>query len=173
MKILLVLYSILILAGCTSKKELSREEAFKLLQQEKHYPKVIDYDISRSDPTAAKKVLNAGLESAGLVIVQRTQKLGDVGKPLISFTEKAQPYLLETPEKDKVLDVQKVKIADTDLVEVTGVKTESDGKNAVVEYATAYKNVTPFSALTTINFNQRTTHKARFSLFDDGWRLEK
>jgi hypothetical protein len=114
------------------------------------------------------------LEKEGLVTVQRTQKLGDVGQPLIQFTEKAQPYLLHTPEKEKATDVQKVKIADEDLVEITGIKTENDGKDALVEYTTAYKNTTPFSALMPVDFSdKRNVRKARFSLTDNGWKLEK
>jgi len=132
----------LLIAGCTTQ-ELSREEAFRLLQQKEQYPKVIDYDIYCSDPKYAKKAIDAGLEKEGLVTVQRTQKLADVGKPLVQFTPKAQAYLLATPPKDKAVDVQRVKVADADLVEVTGVKTENDGKNAVVEYTTVYKNITP------------------------------
>jgi hypothetical protein len=162
----------LLIAGCTSK-ELSREEAFRLLQQQDQYPRIIDYDIYCSDPTYAKKAIDAGLEKEGLLIVQRTQKLADVGKPLIGFTEKAKPYLLATPPRDKAADVQKVKVADADLVEVTAVQTENDGKSAVVEFTTAYKNRTPFSVLTTIDFSGKATRKARLSLFDDGWRLQK
>jgi len=80
----------LLLTGCTSK-ELSREEAFRLLQQGKQFPRIIAYDIYRSDPQYARAVLDAGLEIEGLVTVQRTQKLADIGKPLIEFTAKAKP----------------------------------------------------------------------------------
>ncbi len=163
---------LIIIAGCKSK-ELSREEAFRLIQQKEKYPKVIDFDIYCSDPKYAKKAMDAGLKVQGLVTIQHTQKLADVGKPLIKFTSKAQAYLLSTPSKDKAIDVQKVKIADADLAEVTGIKTENDGKNAVAEFTTTYKNITPFSALTTINFNKKSAHKVRFSLYDDGWKLEK
>lgn len=175
MKKLTIILSIfyLLIAGCTSNKDLSREEAFRLIQQQEQYPKVIDFDVYCSDPKYAKKAIDAGLEKEGLVTVQRTQKLADVGKPLVQFTAKAQPYLLATPPKDKAVNIQRVKVADADLIEVTGVKTENDGKNAVVEYTTAYKNITPFSALSTINFDGKATRKARFSLYDDGWRLEK
>ncbi len=162
----------LLIAGCASK-ELSREEALKIIKQNNQYPKVIDYDIYCSDPAVAKEVIDAGLEKEGLVTVQRTQKLGDVGKPLIQFTSKAQSYLLPTPEKDKAIHVQKVKLADEDLVEVTGIKTMEDGKQTVAEYTTAYKNISSFSALTDINFNKTATHKVNFTLYDDGWRLEK
>jgi len=75
------------------------------------------------------------------------QKLGDVGKPIIQLTDKAQPYLLTTPEKDKSINIQKVKLAEEQLKQVTGIKTMDDGKSAVAEYTTTYKNVTPFSSL--------------------------
>ncbi len=108
-----------------------------------------------------------------MVTVQRTQKLGDAGKPLIEFTSKAQPYLMPTSEKDKTIHVQKVKLADEDIVEITGIKSTEDGKRVVVEYSTAYKNVSGFSTLTNINFKQSITRKANFALYDDGWKLEK
>ncbi len=172
-KLTIILLITGLISGCNSKKELSREEASRIIKEDMKYPKVIDYDIYCSDPEAAKKAIDAGLETAGLVTVQRTQKLGDAGKPLIDFTSKAQPYLLPMPEKDKALQVQKVKLADEDLVEVTGIKATEDGKQAVAEYTTAYKNISGFSALTNINFNQSATHKANFTLYDDGWKLEK
>ncbi len=145
----------LLIVGCTSNKELSREEAFQLLQQSKQYPQLIDYDIYCGDPQQAKKVVDAGLESSGLLTVQRTQKLGDAGSPLIHFTDKAQAYLLPTPESDKSSNIQKVKLADEELVEVTGIKTGQSGKDAVVEYTTTYKNLTPFSVLIPTDFQKK------------------
>lgn len=125
------------------------------------------------DPQYAKKVLDAGLEAQGLLTVQRTQKLGDIGSPLIHFKDKARAYLLPTPESDKSSNIQKVKLADEELVEVTGIKAGQSGKDAVVEFTTAYKNLTPFSVLVPTNFKQQATRKANFALYDDGWRLEK
>lgn len=161
------------LSGCSNNKELSREEAINLIREEMEYPKVIDYDIYCGDPEFAKKVLDAGLETQGLVTVQRTRKLGDVEKPIIQFSSEAQPYLLPTPEKDKSINVQKVKLAEEELQEVTGVKITNDGKSAVAEYTITYKDVTPFSTLVNTNFKEKDTYTANFSLYDDGWRLEK
>lgn len=169
--ILITIYAV-ILGGCTSK-ELSREEAFKLIQQGKNYPQLLDYDIYCGDPQHAKKVIDAGLEAQGLLTVQRTQKLGDIGSPLIHFTDKARAYLLPTSESNKSSNIQKVKVADEELVEVTGIKTGQLGKDAVVEFTTAYKNLTPFSVLVPTNFKQQATRKANFALYDDGWKLEK
>lgn len=162
----------LIIAGCTSK-ELSREEAFQLIREDQQYPRVVDYDIYCSDPQHARAALDAGLEKEGLVTVLKTQKLGDVGKPLIEFTSKAQPYLLATSPKNKETDIQKVKLAEEELVEVTDITTESDGKSAVVEYSTAYKNVTPFTALQQSRFQEKMSQKAYFSLEGNTWKLEK
>jgi hypothetical protein len=158
--------------GC-SPEELSKEEALQIIRQQAPYPRIVDHDIYASDPQHAKKAMDAGLENKGLVTVQQTQKLGNVGTPLVRFTDKAQPYLVATPEKDKAIDVQKVKLADEDLVEVTAVSTENGGKSAMVEYTTAYQNITPFSALTTIDFTTKATRKARFRLGNEGWQLEK
>ncbi len=174
MKILTaILLTAFVISGCTSKVELSREEASSMIKDALKYPRVLDYDIYSADPEFVKMAIDKGLDKERLVTVQSTKKLGDVGKPLVEFTSKAQPYLLPTSEKDKAIHVQKVKLADEDLVEVTGIKTTEDGKQAVAEYTTAYKNVSGFSALTDINFNKTATHKANFALYDDGWRLEK
>ncbi len=163
-----------LLTACSNdNKNLSREEAMNLLKQQSTYPKVVDYDIFCGDPEFAKKVLGAGLESKGLLTVQRTQKLSDVGKPIIELSAKAEPYLLPTPEKDKSINIQKVKLAEEQIKEVTGIKMMDDGKSAVAEYTTTYKNVTPFSSLVNTDFSKEDTHQAYFALYDDGWRLEK
>lgn len=163
-----------LLTACSNdNKNLSREEATNLLKQQTIYPKVVDYDIFCGDPAFAKKVLDAGLESKGLLTVQRTQKLNEAGKPLIQISDKAEPYLLPTSEKDKSINIQKVKLAEEQLKEVTGIKMMDDGKSAVAEYTTTYKNVTPFSSLVNTDFSKEDTHQAYFALYDDGWRLEK
>lgn len=169
--IFVTIYAV-ILGGCTSK-ELSREEALNLIRQEMHYPKVFDFEINRVDQNQARKVLDAELEAKGLVTVQRTQKLLDIGKPLIHFTDKAKPFFLPLPQNENPEKVQVVKLADEELAEVTGIKTSGNRKNAVVEYTTAYNDITPFAALVNRDFNKKEVHKAYFSLYDEGWRYEK
>lgn len=161
-------------SSCSNKsQDLSRKEALILIKQEEGYPKVVDYDIFCGDPEFAKKVLDVGLDALGLVIVQRSQKLSEVGNPLIRFSEKSQPYLLPTPDEDKSVKIQKVKLAEEELLEVTGVKMLNGNKSAIAEYTTSYINVTPFSGLVKTDFNEKVNHTAHFSLYDDGWRLEK
>lgn len=160
------------LAACSADK-FDRDKALKLLQDRKLYPNVISYEVFTADPVHARRVLDAGLESSGMLTVQRIQKMMDIGKPIITFTNKAKPYLLPTPEKDRKSDIQLVKIADQELEEITGVQLLDDEKHAVVEYKTSFKNITPFSVLSNLKLNEKNTYKAYFSLYDDGWRLEE
>jgi hypothetical protein len=162
-----------ILSGCNQAPELSKDEALQIINKELNYPKVIDYDIFCSDPAHAKNILDAGLETSGMVTVQKAQKLKDIGKPLVQLTEKANPYLLLTPEKDKALDVQKVKVADEEVKDLS-INPDGANKNIVwVEYTTVYKNITPFSVLMKRNLNEPIRHKVQFSLTDNGWILQK
>jgi len=159
----------LLVIGC-GPKELSRSEAKQLLIESKTYPKVIDYDIYCSDGRVANKVAGGQLEQNGFVVVSKV-RTGD--KPFFTFTEKASPFLLETSQRDKEVDIQKVKLADEILVEVTGITSAEDGKKAVVEYTTRIENISPFAALLDREIKSAATRKANFTLYDDGWRLEK
>ncbi len=80
--------------------------------------------------------------------------------------------LTSTPESDKSSNIQKVKLADEEVVEVTGIKAGQSGKDAVVEYTTTYKNLTPFSVLVPTDFKKKVTRKRNFSLYEDEWKLE-
>jgi hypothetical protein len=91
----------------------------------------------------------------------------------VTFTSKAEFYLLERLKKDKANDVQKVKFADTELVEVNNIRTNKAGNKAVVNYATAFKHVTPFATIKVDDFfNKTKTNKACFAFGDEGWKLE-
>jgi hypothetical protein len=161
------------LSGCNQAPKLTQDEALKIINIELKYPRVIDYDIFCSDPAQAKSLLDAGLETSGMVTVQKAQKLKDIGKPLVQLTEKANTYLLVTSDKDKALDVQKVKVADEEVKDLS-INLDGENKNVVwVEYTTAYKNITPFSVLMKRNLNEQVRHKVQFSLTDNGWILQK
>lgn len=159
--------------GCTSSGKPSKEEVMQILKKELNYPKVVGFDIYCSDPAFSQKLLDAGLETNGLVTVQKTQKLKDAGRPLISFTGKAQQYLLPTSEKDKALDIQKVKIADEEINDI-GINPDPENKKSVwVEYTTVFRNVTPFSVLLKKDLKKPIPHKIQFSRTEDGWMLQK
>jgi hypothetical protein len=168
-----ILIAGLLLSGCGSK-ELTRDEALQIIKKERNYPHVLDYDIFCSDPSHAKKVLDKGLEAAGMVIVHRTLKFKDVGvKPIIEFTDKAKPYLLTTSKEDQSAKIQKVKIADEDISEVTAIVPDKSNNTAVVEYTIIYKNITPFSVLMKKDLKQPDKQTAYFALSDKGWIIPK
>ncbi len=168
---------ILLLAGvtlseCNYAQEPTKDEVLQVLNKELEYPRVVDYEIFCSDPEHARKLVDAGLETNGLVLVQKTQKLRDTGKALVQFTEKANPYLLPTPEKDKALDIQKVKIADEEISEIR-ISQDGDNSNIVwVEYTSVYKNITPFSVLMKKGLNDPAKRKVKLSSSEDGWVLQ-
>lgn len=162
---------LLFMTACSNGAKLEKEEAATIIREEKGYPKVFEYDLNMTDPQSARKLLDAGLEDEGLVTIDRKQKMIDIGKPLVHFTEKAKPYLIR---KDAKYDnVQVVKVADEDLKEITGIQLQEDGKRAIVEYTVMYKNLNPFSKLVDFDFSKPDTKRATLSLFDTGWKLEK
>ena len=63
------------LYGCNQTPKLTQDEALQIINKELKYPRVIDYDIFCSDPAHAKSLLDAGLETSGMVTVQKAQKL--------------------------------------------------------------------------------------------------
>lgn len=168
-----VLYLILVtvfVTSCSSNK-FTREKAAELIK--KNYPQVSDWDIYCGDPQFAKKVLDTDLEKDGYLTVKRTQKFSEIGQPWIIFMDKAKPYFLTTPPEDKKSEIQKVKVADIEFREVTGMKLLADNKKAIVEYTALYKNITPFAILSKVDDKKELRRTAYFSLYDDGWREEK
>src|SRR5690606_13505679 len=166
--ILTLCIAAILLTSCESKEKLDRETALSILKEENIYPKPLAEDIYIADPADAKRLLDAGFEDEGLITVQRTQSLNDVGEPLISFTEKAEPYLLPVDDKK----IQQVKIADVVIKEVTIVRMEDGDNRAVVEYKTAFKNITPFSKLSKLDFEEENIRKVDYVLYDDGWKVQ-
>ncbi|RQO75618.1 hypothetical protein DBR43_09785 [Pedobacter sp. KBW06] len=171
MKNLFLIVLCVVFVGCSSK-ELDREKAFELIQKEKKYPKIYDEDIYAGDPAHARKIMATNLEKNGYITLNRKLTLID-DRPIIVFTEKSKPFLLETSAKDREHQVQRVKIADIVLGEVTGIKMLNENKSAIAEYTIQYKNITPFVEFIRGKLDQTDTVKAYFSLFDDGWRIEK
>lgn len=166
--ILTLCIAAILLASCDSKEKLDRETALSILKEENTYPKPLTEDIYVADPADAKRLLDAGLEDEGLITVQRTQSLNDVGEPMISFTEKAEQYLL--PVNDE--KIQQVKVADEVIEEVTGIQMEDGENRAVVEYKTSFASITPFSKLSQLNLEEENVRSVDFVLYDDGWRVD-
>lgn len=163
----------LLLAACSSNEKLDRETALKLIEDSKTYPKVISYNIFIADPAFATRVLEAGLEDSGLVLVQRTRNLDDIGKPIISFTKKAEAHLLPQSYQDKSDVIQRVKIADERVEEITGVQILEGDKKAIVKVKTSFNNTSPFSVLSKIELEKDTTRSVNFVFYDGRWRIDE
>ncbi|TRW21948.1 hypothetical protein FMM05_19355 [Flavobacterium zepuense] len=166
----------ILLTGCGSK-ELSKDEAIQLLKKEKGYPRAIDRSIFCRDQGHAKMVFAAGLEKSGMVTINEGLSLRDViaKEPIIKFTDKAKPYLLPTTEEDSKDKIQRVKLAEEEIVEVTSIISDKDSKTVTVNYTTHYSNLTPFAVLATTKLDVTTKENtATFALSDEnGWILQK
>lgn len=171
MKTISVLGATLLLLAACNKATLSKEQAASIIREAKGYPKTSEYDVYTTDPVAARRLLDAGLENEGIVTIDKTQKLKDIGNPIIHFTDKAKPYLIRIDPKHSYIQV--VKLAENDLGEVTGIRVLEDKKSATVEYTVVHKNITPFAKLIDKDISRTDTLRAELSLFDTGWKLDK
>ncbi len=165
--LIILLFAAVSISGCNEHAKLEQDVAMRLITEQFNYPKIIDYDIYCSDPARAKKLLDSGLEKNGMVTIMHTQKLKDVGKSLIRFTDKARPYFLPSPEKNKNLDIQRVKIAEEVIVNLKILDVMD--KTTSVEYTTDYKNITPFAALLKMDLKKLKKHTVHFKYSDNGW----
>lgn len=164
MKSLFAIASAFFLFVACNSNNLDKDTALKMLQDQKGYPKTIDAEIYIADPVSAKRLIDAGLEKDGHVNIAHTQKLMDVGKPIITFTEKSKPYLIPQTEEDIKNNVQRVKAAMQFIEEVVKVKMEEDGNSAIVEYKTLLKDKTPFYVISRIVESDHTVGNIEIDL---------
>lgn len=161
--------TIILMTGCNMNK-LDQKTATELIIKKHQYPRVMDHYVFRGDPEHALMILKSGLEQKGLVVVQRTQKLMDAGKPLVDFTAAAKPYLLPTSKEDIESHIQKVKIADEAFDAIKEIRIMSSGKKAIVTYSTVRKN-TVFASVLKKSLPQTAEYTVYFVLTEDGWQL--
>lgn len=80
---------------------------------------------------------------------------------------------MPTPEKDKATEIQKVKLADEDVAGIISIIETEDGKTAIGEYTTTYKDASPFARLVNVDFKASKKHTAYLSLYNGLWHIEK
>ncbi|MGX5691329.1 hypothetical protein [Arcticibacter tournemirensis] len=171
-KLIFLAFSVLLITACSEEK-LDKQKAFQLIAQSQQYPKLIAYTINTADPNQVSKLINSEPIRAGLIAIEEPHSLGDIGSTLITFTEKADPYLIPITSQDSSSGVRRIKIAQEELSEVSDIELLNEGKNAVARYQTVYKNISPFSVLIPVNFKKEISHKAYFLLKDNHWQLEE
>lgn len=175
MKKLFLIFMIITVIGCQTNQKPDKKTVLKIINDDLNFPRTIDYEIFCSDPAHAKKLLDLKLDEKRMVTIQKTQKLKDIGSPVISFTEAAQPYLIKPTEKEKRLDIQKVKIAEETIDNIKlGNSSESNGKTSIpVTYTVTCTNITPFSVLMKRDFSKPIDRSATLLFIDRKWKLMK
>lgn len=156
--------------SCRENK-LSADQAKVLLQKDRGYPKPLSIEINRIDPVSVNRLEQAGLEAAGIVTFAKAGN-PEAHQPRIFFTEKAKPFLLGPPQGRTAEQAENVKVADMNIIKVTGVATSKDGKTAAVDFMIGYSNLTPFKVLVP-GVAESENKKEHFRLYDDGWRVDK
>jgi len=169
-KLYAIAVAIICLSACKDKT-LSKEEAFQLLEKSGRYPKVYEHHIYTKDTEDGRKALDVGLERDSLLRVARNIKTGDNHTQVITFTEKAKPYLLPA-DQGQLSSVQKVRIATEILDQITALKTNADGTVAAINYTTKFIEITPFAKLQKQDYDVTRTHQAKFVLTKKKWKIE-
>ena len=168
---IIVLAISMLMAACNGEK-LSSAQALDIVRSQTGYPKTFDHTIHTLSSESVNQLQNAGLDSKGYVTIIR-ETGATIGKPLVLFTDKSKPMLIETSMDDKNEGVQRVKVADTDLDKISSLKQSEDGKHARVEYTLIHKNVTPFSALVNRDFTKQDTRVIYLVKNGDKWETDK
>jgi len=160
-----------VLTSC-GPSQLREKDVAAIFNKEKAYPKIVEYRVFAGNNETAGELHDAGLEQQGYVAVQLEHTEEDIGKPLIRFTDKAAPFLLETSAMDQSIDVQNVKLADEYFRGVTDITTNAKGDRAEVAYTTSYRNKTPFMVLSRESKDSIQHRITYFKLSGDRWVWE-
>ncbi|MGC3943747.1 MAG: hypothetical protein QM762_04265 [Chryseolinea sp.] len=156
----------LLLTGC-SDLDNSRVEA--ILTTESAYPRTVDIRVYCNDQTAAREVVDKNLARHGYVTAQLVRTPENIGKPLISFTEQANPFLIPTDDTLRSIDVQRVRVADEVFRHVRNIEINPKGDKAVVDYSTELINHTPFIVLYQQTIAGEQLRRTFFTKKDDQW----
>ncbi|MGN6492242.1 MAG: hypothetical protein ACTHLE_09630 [Agriterribacter sp.] len=161
-----------VVAGC-GVRELRNEDVAKMIRKKLKFPQTFSYEINKADAGSAKNLMTAGLEAEGFVSIKKILTLDEIGKPIIQFTEKSEPFLLPTPAGKSADKVQVVKVADIEFDEVTFLRLETQFNFARVKYTLVYKNITPFAVLIKKDLTKPELRHAVLTKHSTGWVLEE
>lgn len=190
--ILIVL--IFLITSCQS--HLKREDALAMIRKYHNFPNEITYEIPKGyikdvhtqgrgvtaiigeDEFKEKELAIESFKDNNLLKLIETSERQETTQFLIGttirtwtsvkvqLTNEGSKYLKQE-QSDKYL----VKLWDIDVLEVTGIQ-ETSKKNATVEFSTHQTNITPFGKLFDSG-NKISNNSQNFSLYDDGWRINK
>ena len=169
--------------------DLSRGKAASIIEEAYKFPKSESIGIQKSyikkswnDPSSfpaicfvtddmkysnVNKMLDAVQAKQLITIVERTTKSGECNYIWadVVLTDEGRKYLMN--ETDQKLVVRTAEIA---LDEITGIQMNEQSKTAVADFTLKRINITPFATETT---DAPSGGQVMFSLFDDGWRINR
>jgi hypothetical protein len=186
-----VLASIILISGCS--KDLSRDKAREIIINHFKYPIPVTKELDIGTKIMANQMSPKWLESLkhdGLIDYIYHQPFGLNHVVSVSLTDKGKKYVIaDRGTRGWPNAGQKfvnVKFAEKQFVEITGIRTSGDKKEAVVEYTWKYANLSPFSkgwkdeslfgALAgSAGYDEKKTYKEEvyLVLYDDGWRIRE
>lgn len=183
------LTSIILISGCS--KDLSRNKAREIIINHFKYPIPVTKELDIGSKIMANQMSPKWLESLkhdGLIDYTYHRAFGLNHVVSIFLTDKGKEYVVGDrgtrgwPNAGQ--KYVKVKFAEKQFVEITGVRTSGDKKEAVVEYTWKYGNLSPFSkgwkdeslfgALAgggSHDENKTYKDQVYMAFYDDGWRI--
>jgi hypothetical protein len=186
------LASIVLISGCS--KDLSRDKAREIIINHFKYPIPVTKQLGIGSKIQAIQMSHEWLESLkheGLIEYtphNHPQALSRVVS--VSLTDKGKKYVVgdvgirEWPNTGQ--KYVNVKLAEKHFIEITGINTSGDKKEAFVEYTWKYTNLSPFSKgwkddslfgafAGSVGYDEKKNHeeKVHLVLYDDGWRIGK
>jgi hypothetical protein len=189
-QVITIVSLMLLLIGLSScGNDLSRGKAASLIEEAYQFPKPESIAIQKSyikkswnDPSnfpaicfvtddmkySNVSIMLDAMQSKQLIaIVERTTKSGECNFIWadVALTDEGRKYLMN--ETDQKLVVRTAEIA---LNEITGIQMNEQSKTAVADFTLKRINITPFA---TDNVAAPSGGQVMFSLFDDGWRINK
>ena len=165
-----ILLFFIVLSGLSAcKGDFDEGDVKEVLQSNNVYPLVIEMNIYCNTEKAVQSVTEQGLVKKGFVTTKAKHSPEDIGKPLVEFTEKAQPYLIQTSDTMKSFDIQRVKVADETFVRVNKIEIGSSKDKAVVDYYTVIENTTPFVVLYNQDIKGEQPRRTFFTKQGDQW----
>lgn len=168
-------YAVLLLVvGLAACSGLSNGDVETILAESNVYPLTVQLRVYCNDQETARKAVETNLVRDGFVTAQIQRSSGNLGEPLVQFTERAKPYLLVTNDTLRSIDVQLVKIADEVFGHVKQVEVSPSGQKAVVDYTVQTINRSPFAALYTQSLEGEQKRRTFFtkSADNDTWKWD-
>lgn len=185
-----VLMSVILVSGCS--QDLSRNEAREIIINHFKYPVPVTKELDIGSEIISYRMSRKWLETLkreGLINYTYHRPIGLSDVVSVSLTDEGKKYVIgDIATRGWLKGAKagqkyvKVKLAEKQFLEITGLKKSDDKIEAVVEYTWKYGNFTPFSkgwrpllgALVRGGFyDENKMHKVQvhMALYDDGWRI--